>query len=181
VVLPFEPFPGTIASPLLSRAAFHRPAVTMGRQHGHQAPTRGTTLLLPVGVEGALFSVGRPHAAMGDAEVCGTAVETAMDITLRLSLRRDSTFGAAVPDPRRELARTNTRARITCAPASPPTSWKRRGRRRARSSTTWSFSAASTARSVRAVLRGRDLRIHEVVDVPELDGRCLPADDIFTT
>ena len=49
----------------------------------------GTTLYLPVGVEGARFSVGDTHAAMGDAEVCGTAVETAMDITVRLSVRRD--------------------------------------------------------------------------------------------
>ncbi len=45
----------------------------------------GTTLYLPVGVEGALFSVGDTHAAMGDGEVCGTAVETAMDIVVRLS------------------------------------------------------------------------------------------------
>ena len=42
-----------------------------------------------MGVEGALFSVGDTHAAMGDGEVCGTAVETAMDITARLSVRRD--------------------------------------------------------------------------------------------
>ena len=35
----------------------------------------GTTLYLLVAVEGALFAVGDTHAAMGDAEVCGTAVE----------------------------------------------------------------------------------------------------------
>ena len=35
----------------------------------------GTHALLPVGVEGALFSVGDTHAAMGDGEVCGTAIE----------------------------------------------------------------------------------------------------------
>jgi hypothetical protein len=49
----------------------------------------GTTLYRPVGVEGARFSVGDTHAAMGDGEVCGTAVETAMDISLRLTVRRD--------------------------------------------------------------------------------------------
>ena len=49
----------------------------------------GSTLYLPVGVEGALFSVGDTHAAMGDGEVCGTAVETAMDITVRLTVRHD--------------------------------------------------------------------------------------------
>src|SRR5262249_42394459 len=49
----------------------------------------GTTLLLPVGVEGALLSIGDTHAAQGDGEVCGTAVETAMDVTVRVSVRRD--------------------------------------------------------------------------------------------
>ena len=34
----------------------------------------GTTLYLPVEVEGALFSVGDTHAAQGDGEVCGTAI-----------------------------------------------------------------------------------------------------------
>jgi acetamidase/formamidase len=52
----------------------------------------GTTLYLPVGVEGALFSVGDTHAAQGDGEVCGTAIETAMDAVLRLSIRRDVAF-----------------------------------------------------------------------------------------
>src|SRR5436190_12262972 len=49
----------------------------------------GATLYLPVGVEGALFSLGDTHAAQGDGEVCGTAIETAMDVVVRLSVRRD--------------------------------------------------------------------------------------------
>jgi acetamidase/formamidase len=49
----------------------------------------GTTLYLPVGVEGALFSLGDTHAAQGDGEVCGTAIEAAMDVVLRLSVRKD--------------------------------------------------------------------------------------------
>ncbi len=35
----------------------------------------GTTLLLPIPVDGALFSIGDPHAAQGDGEVSGTAIE----------------------------------------------------------------------------------------------------------
>jgi formamidase len=35
----------------------------------------GTTLLIPVQVEGALFSVGDAHFAQGDGEICGTAIE----------------------------------------------------------------------------------------------------------
>ncbi|MBU2957928.1 acetamidase/formamidase family protein [Paracoccus sp. 1_MG-2023] len=47
---------------------------------------RGTTLYLPVEVAGALFSVGDTHAAQGDGEVCGTAIESPMDVTLTLDL-----------------------------------------------------------------------------------------------
>jgi acetamidase/formamidase len=47
----------------------------------------GTTLYLPVGVDGALFSVGDGHAAQGDGEVCGNALECPMEqveLTFRL-------------------------------------------------------------------------------------------------
>jgi len=35
----------------------------------------GTTMLIPVQVEGALFSVGDAHFAQRDGEICGTAIE----------------------------------------------------------------------------------------------------------
>ena len=38
----------------------------------------GTTLYLPIGVEGALFSCGDGHGLQGDGEVCGTAIECPM-------------------------------------------------------------------------------------------------------
>ena len=38
----------------------------------------GTTVYFPIFVEGALFSIGDPHAAQGLGEVCGTAVEAPM-------------------------------------------------------------------------------------------------------
>lgn len=37
--------------------------------------TPGVSVLIPVWVEGALFSVGDVHFAQGDGEVCGTAIE----------------------------------------------------------------------------------------------------------
>ena len=46
----------------------------------------GTELYLPVEVEGALFSVGDTHAAQGDGEVCGTAIESPMAVALRFDL-----------------------------------------------------------------------------------------------
>jgi acetamidase/formamidase len=39
---------------------------------------KGATMYYPVSVEGALFSVGDPHAAQGDSELCGTAIETSL-------------------------------------------------------------------------------------------------------
>src|SRR5262249_50578308 len=48
--------------------------------------TAGSTLYLPVWVEGALFSVGDGHGTQGDGEVCVTAVEMSANVTLRVGL-----------------------------------------------------------------------------------------------
>ncbi|MDB5537030.1 MAG: hypothetical protein JWP26_346 [Devosia sp.] len=48
--------------------------------------TTGTVLYLPVEVKGALFSVGDTHAAQGDGEVCGTAIESQMNVSLKFDL-----------------------------------------------------------------------------------------------
>jgi len=49
----------------------------------------GTTLFLPIPVDGALFSAGDGHAAQGDGEVSGTAIESPVDATLTLDVRDD--------------------------------------------------------------------------------------------
>ena len=46
----------------------------------------GTELYLPIEVPGALFSVGDTHATQGDGEVCGTAIESPMEVTLQFDL-----------------------------------------------------------------------------------------------
>ena len=43
----------------------------------------------PVFHEGAGFYVGDPHFAQGDGEICGTAIEASLDVTLRLSIADD--------------------------------------------------------------------------------------------
>jgi formamidase len=50
--------------------------------------TRGSKLLLPVNVDGALFSTGDAHFAQGDGEVCVTAVEMAATCTVRFAVHR---------------------------------------------------------------------------------------------
>ena len=49
----------------------------------------GTTLYLPVQMEGALFSCGDGHGAQGDGEVCVTAIETALQGRFRLSVLKN--------------------------------------------------------------------------------------------
>jgi acetamidase/formamidase len=46
----------------------------------------GSTLYLPIPVDGALFSAGDGHARQGDGEVSGTAIECASEATLTLEL-----------------------------------------------------------------------------------------------
>jgi formamidase len=48
--------------------------------------TRGARLLLPVAVDGALFSTGDAHFAQGDGEVCVTAVEMGSTCVVRFRL-----------------------------------------------------------------------------------------------
>src|SRR4029453_14202162 len=68
--------------------------------HGGNMDTRpltpGATLFLPVFHDGARLSVGDGHAAQGDGEVCGTAIETPMFLTARLTVRKD--LGVAAPE-----------------------------------------------------------------------------------
>jgi len=45
----------------------------------------GAIVRYPVFVEGARFYVGDPHYAQGDGEICGTAIEASLDVTLRLT------------------------------------------------------------------------------------------------
>jgi len=46
----------------------------------------GTTLFLPIPVDGALFSAGDGHALQGDGEVSGTAIECPTSAQLTLDL-----------------------------------------------------------------------------------------------
>ena len=52
----------------------------------------GTTLYLPVFVEGGLFSCGDGHGCQGDGEVCVTAIETALRGKFEFIVRDDLSF-----------------------------------------------------------------------------------------
>lgn len=85
--VPLKPFPGTIGLALAEpgRHSVVPPWRTGGNMDARDLSS-GTVLYLPVEVDGGLFSVGDTHAAQGDGEVCGTAIESPMSVTLTLDL-----------------------------------------------------------------------------------------------
>ncbi len=88
--IPLEPFCGEIglapgAPGQLSTIPPYRHGGNMDTKH----LTKGATLYLPVEADGALYSMGDGHAAQGDGEVCGVAIETPMRATVRLTVRKD--------------------------------------------------------------------------------------------
>ena len=90
-MVPLKPFAGTIgcapAEPGLHSVV---PPRRMGGNLDIRDLSAGTVLYLPVEVAGALFSVGDTHAAQGDGEVCGTAIESPMNTVLTLDLVKDA-------------------------------------------------------------------------------------------
>ena len=48
--------------------------------------TQGSRLLIPVNVDGALYSVGDAHFAQGDSECCGTAIEMGATAIVRFRI-----------------------------------------------------------------------------------------------
>jgi acetamidase/formamidase len=90
IEVPVAPFPGTIGvAPAQPGPHGIVPPSEWGGNLDIKHLTAGTRLYLPVGVAGALLSVGDTHAAQGDGEVCGTAIESPMRIALRVAVRRD--------------------------------------------------------------------------------------------
>jgi formamidase len=62
--------------------------------------TRGSKLLLPVAVDGALFSTGDGHFAQGDGEVCVTAVEMGATCVVRFRVHRGEAERRSIRWPR---------------------------------------------------------------------------------
>jgi acetamidase/formamidase len=89
--LPLKPFFGVMATapPAAWGAVSTLPPRRNGGNLDNKELVAGTTLYLPVHVDGALFSVGDGHGVQGDGEVCVTAIETGLIGTFELVVRRD--------------------------------------------------------------------------------------------
>jgi acetamidase/formamidase len=89
--LPLRPFFGVmaVAPPAAWGAVSTLPPRRNGGNLDNKELVAGTTLYLPIHVDGASFSVGDGHGVQGDGEVCVTAIETGLIGTFELHLRDD--------------------------------------------------------------------------------------------
>ena len=89
--LPLRPFFGVMG--VAPPPAWGMISTIQPRAHGGNLDNKelipGSTLYLPVHVEGGRLSVGDGHGVQGDGEVCTTAIETALEGTLEIILRTD--------------------------------------------------------------------------------------------
>lgn len=94
VTVPIRPFMGVMGNaPSEAGPLPTAPPRRVGGNLDCRELIAGSTLLLPVAVEGALFSVGDGHAAQGDGEVSQTAIECAMErVELRFGLHKGRTL-----------------------------------------------------------------------------------------
>lgn len=95
--LPLRPFMGVMGMPP-DEPGVHMtspPRVTGGNIDCKEL-VAGTTLYLPIAVEGGLFSVGDGHALQGDGEVGGTAIECPME-RVRLTFNLQEEMRIATP------------------------------------------------------------------------------------
>jgi acetamidase/formamidase len=117
---------------------------------------------------------------MGDGEVCGTAVETAMEIALRLTVRRD--INARYPQyeiPAGQLARGETSSYHVCTGIHEDLMEAAREATRALVDHIVDRHGRDRQEAYAIASVAADLRIHEVVDAPNwVVGAFLP-DAIF--
>lgn len=95
VRIPLAPFCGELGvAPPTDGALSTIPPDVYGGNMDTRHLTAGTRLFLPVFAPGGRFSLGDGHAAQGDGEVCGTAIETPMRAQVRLTVRKDLAVSA---------------------------------------------------------------------------------------
>lgn len=93
IAVPIAPFPGIMGTALAEPGPHSTmPPRANGGNMDNKHLTVGSTIWLPVFVEGGLFSTGDAHAAQGDGESCITAVETWSRVTLKFDLVEKGAF-----------------------------------------------------------------------------------------
>ena len=89
VSIPVRPHFGVIAvAPAETGLVDSVPPSCFGGNLDNWRIAKGATLYLRVGVDGALLSVGDPHASQGDSELCGTAIECSLTGVFQIVLHK---------------------------------------------------------------------------------------------
>jgi amidase len=92
--VPLQPMLGCIAvAPAGDSSVRTTDSGRFGGNMDYNQIREGTTVYLPVSHPGALLFVGDGHAAQGDGELTGDALETSMDFEFTVDLIRDRNFG----------------------------------------------------------------------------------------
>ena len=96
IAIPLTPFMGTMGvCPAGASQQAVMPPGTFGGNMDTRQLVAGTTLYLPVQVEGARFSTGDAHGCQGDGEICVTGLESPMYAALRFRLEKGRTIPCA--------------------------------------------------------------------------------------
>ena len=97
ITIPLAPFAGVMGvAPDTDSMLVTIPPRTNGGNMDNRHMIAGTTVYFPVQVEGALFSIGDAHAAQGDGEVSGSAIETPVRIVFEVEVM-ENTRGMVEP------------------------------------------------------------------------------------
>lgn len=126
--------------------------------------TAGATVTLPVGVDGALLSVGDAHAAMGDGEICGTGVETSARTVLEVGLSKDN--APATPILRTAPSAVRPGPAVATTGIGPDLMVATRDAARAMIDLVCRHTGLAPVEAYLLASLAGDLKISEVVDVP---------------
>ncbi len=96
--IPIAPFMGIYGVAPLRKGMYRTFPPNVGGGNGGNADVRqfvqGARIQFPVYVEGAKFSAGDGHMAQGDGEVCVTAIETLMAVTVRFGVIKNAVIAS---------------------------------------------------------------------------------------
>lgn len=158
--IPLRPFPGVLGvAPNTDSLLSTIPPRANGGNMDDPNIVEGTTVYLPVFVEGALFSIGDAHAAQGLGEVCGTAIEAPMKFLVEIELLK----GSSIAEPQYE----NDEVYAVTAFATTIDEAAKKATRYMIDYLTTNHNLSRNDAYMLCSLAG-DLKIAEVVDVPHM-------------